>query len=452
MPEVSAQPSLTNQATQPQDTTNKKGYSWKKILVGVVILAILIGGGIAVFNYQDSLLSLFEKQTEESSQQTESSQKVTNISAAHNAFGLDILKELQSEDKSENIFISPSSISLALSMTYNGAVGETKSAMAKTLKLSDFSIEQVNQSSKNLLELLDDPDSKVQIDIANSIWARKGVEFKQSFLDVNQKYYSAKVTTLDFSQEDAVDIMNKWVSDNTVGKIPTIITPPITPAAVMYLINAIYFNGTWSYEFDSKLTEEGEFTSFDGSKHTKPMMHQTREDFSYLETDDFQAVELPYGEKKRLGMYVFLPKKDSTAFFNGLAADDWNSWVSKFKTKEGALILPKFKIEYGQKLNATLEKLGMKIAFSPDADFSNIADASGVGGFYISNVMHKSFIDVNEEGTEAAAATSVEMKFGMAEQEEQDAFHMEVNKPFFFAIADQETKEIIFMGLVKNIP
>ncbi len=442
MPEIPVQPHT------PQPTPSQKGMNWKKILIGVVILVTLLGVGLAIFIYRDSLRSLFKNQTEESSQQIEPSQEVTSISAAHNAFGFDILKELQSEDKSENIFISPSSISLALSMTYNGADGETKSAMAKTLRLPNFSIEQVNQSSRNLLSLLDDSDSKVQIDIANSIWARKGVEFKQSFLNVNQKYYSAKVTTLDFSKEDAVDVMNKWVNDNTNGKIPTIITPPINPLTVMFLINAIYFNGTWTYEFDSKLTEERQFTSFDGSKHQKPMMHQTREDFSYLETDDFQAVELPYGDKKRLGMYAFLPKKDFTTFFNRLTSDDWNSWVSKFKAKEGTLILPKFKIEYGKELNDSLKKLGMGVAFE-SADFSKMSNDPRL---LISQVLHKSFIDVNEEGTEAAAATSVEMTFGSVGPEEKDVFSMEVNKPFFFAITDKETNEIIFMGLVKNIP
>ncbi len=448
MPEVSPQTSLENQLVQPQSASNKKGLSWNKILAVVVILVVLTGGGAVGYYYRDSLLSLINKQPEESSQLTVPNQKITNIASAHNDFGFDILGELQNEDKNENIFISPSSISLALSMTYNGAAGQTKSEMAKTLKLSNFSVEQVNQSSKNLLDLLDDPDSKVQVDIANSIWARKGVLFKQTFLDVNQKYYGAEVANLDFSRQDAVDIMNKWVSDNTKGKIPTIIDAPIDPLTIMFLINAIYFNGTWTYEFDSKLTKEREFTSFDGSKNQKEMMQQTREDFSYFETEDFQAVKLPYGEKKRLGMYVFLPKKDASKFFEGLSSSNWRSWLSNFKTKEGTLILPKFKIEYEKVLNDFLISLGMKTAFE-NADFSKMVAAHDV---YINKVKHKSYIDVNEEGTEAAAATSVEVTYGMAEPEEQDTFHMEVNKPFFFAIADEETNEILFMGLVKSIP
>jgi serpin B len=320
--------------------------------------------------------------------------------------------------------------------------------MAETLKLTNFSIDEVNNSSSNLLSLLENSDPKVQINIANSIWAKKGVEFNQNFIDVNKKYYQAKVTTLDFQQKDAADVINKWVSDSTEGKIPTIIEPPISYDTVMYLINAIYFKGTWTYEFDNKLTEDREFASSDGSKSQKAMMQQTRKDFSYLETNDFQAVELPYGEKKRLEMYVFLPKKDLTKLSEKLTSSNWSSWLSKFKEEEGTLLLPKFKIEYEVKLQDVLKKLGMGVAFEDSADFGKIAK-----GAFISEVLHKSYVDVNEEGTEAAAATSVDVTLGSIRPgQEKNVFYMEVNKPFFFAIADKETKEILFMGLVKNIP
>lgn len=372
--------------------------------------------------------------------------EVMQLSFAHTLFGFNILKQLQTEDKNKNIFLSPASIALALSMTYNGASGETKTAMARTLQIEEMSIDEVNKASANLIALLKSPDQKVQILVANSIWGRQGEEFNPEFLATNEKFYRAKIASLDFNLPTAADTINGWVNENTRGKIPTIIQPPIPPEMVMYLINAIYFKGTWTVEFDKKLTNNKEFTSANGTKGMRPMMQQARKDFNYLETDDFQTVELPYGQSKRLGMYIFLPKSDLTAFSTKLTGENWNIWMNNFQEKEGILVMPKFKIEYGKKLNSTLKKLGMEVAFiGGKADFTKIAP-----DLFISEVIHKSYIEVNEEGTEAAAVTEVGIAKTAMPKDER--FYMEVNKPFFFAIRDKQTGEVLFMGTVQEIP
>lgn len=369
------------------------------------------------------------------------------ITNAHNDFGFNIFQQLLNEDKGKNIFISPLSIHLALSMTYNGADGTTKEAMAKTLRLQQIDINQLNKDSATLINLLQNPDPKVEIAIANSIWARKGETFNPNFLETNKKYYLAKIESLDFTDSKTVDIINSWVSDNTKGKIPTIINPPIPPDMVMYLINAVYFKGSWTVEFDKKLTTNRSFTLNDGSKKEYPMMEQ-KGNFQYLENDLFQAINLPYGENKRLGMYVFLPKGNLENFVTQLTGQNWQEWLTKFLEQEGTIILPKYKLEYEKNLKDVLKELGMGIAFGDQADFSLMRE-NGIKDLFISEVIHKTYVDVNEEGTEAAAVTEVGVGV-TAVIPEKKIFYMEVNKPFFFAIVDNKTSEILFMGLVFN--
>jgi serine protease inhibitor len=375
-------------------------------------------------------------------------QSTGKLPEAHNAFGFDIFNKLLGEVKEdENLFISPSSIALALTMTYNGAAGDTQKAMAEVLHINGLNIKDINLLSSNLISNLENPDNNVEIAIANSLWASKDIEFLSSFIKTNQKFFKAQVESVDFSNPSTINRINNWVKENTKGKIPTIIKPPMPADRAMYLINAIYFNGTWTHAFNENDTEERPFTLSNGQKKQHPLMRLRREDFQYLENPTFQAISLPYGKNERMGMYVFLPKENLSTFLKQLNMDNWKIWIEGFSEMEGRLLLPKFKTEYEKELSEVLNNLGMGIAFGFKADFSKMSPDPR--GLYISKVRHKTYIDIHEKGTEAAAATSVEM-VPKAVLQEKKTFYMEVNKPFFFAIRDNESGELLFMGIINN--
>lgn len=414
------------------------------------LLAVLLTFG-AVFAFQKGFFSRYLSSGEPISESPDnispSFLPVQDLPMAHNDFGLDIFKTLYQQEPDKNLFISPTSISLALSMAYNGADGRTKEAMADTMHIAGLDLDKLNQTSLDLQKRLENADPKVEINIANAIWgdAGEGIEFKQQFVDDTENYYKAKVKSLNFSQVNIVNIINSWVDQKTKGKIPKIINDD---DFVVALVNAIYFKGDWTNEFDSKLTKEKNFTLYDGSVKKHPLMEQKRDDFSYLETDDFQAVNLPYGENKILNMYVFLPKKGLDSFLGKLDLNNWQNWLSQFKTTEGIVLMPKFKIEYEKELKQILSQLGMSTAFGGGADFSRMTASSLV----IDKVIHKTYVEVDEKGTEAAAVTAVLMQGTaiMDKPSPPSSFYMEVNKPFFFVIVDNQSQEILFMGTVKT--
>jgi serine protease inhibitor len=353
----------------------------------------------------------------------------------HNIFGFNLFRQLYRDGG--NVFISPTSIAIALSMTYNGAQGETKLAMAKALSIEDILLEDVNVASEKMLALLQSPDPHAELLVANSIWARKGVEFKEKFLQDNEQFYNARIEVLRFDDQ-ALKAINDWVSSNTKGRIPTILDQ-IDPSHIMFLVNAIYFEGEWSLPFNPELTKELEFTLRNGTKKMHPMMTMTNaEELPYLETSQFQAIRLPYGESGRLGMYVFLPQ-DIDEFIQDLTIENWNSWISKFHEQEVSVVLPKIRLEYSKRLNEALKTLGMEIAFTPAADFGRMVE----GEAWIDFVDHKTFLEIDEKGTKAAAATVVAIM-------RSSRFHVRVNRPFLFAIVDNESASIIFMGLIEN--
>lgn len=366
-----------------------------------------------------------------------------DLAHAHNALGFNIIKDLN-HGQSDNVFISPTSIALALSMVYNGASGETKQAMANTLQLKDLDILQINQQSLGLINLLNNPDKGVELSIANSIWTRKGVDLNSDFSKTAGDYYHAQSTALNFDEPDAAKKINSWVDTNTNGKIPSIIDGPIAPENIMYLINATYFKGAWTKSFDKSQTEERTFTPNNGEPYKVPMMYQHGEDFSYHENDDFQSVSLPYGEDERLAMYVFLPK-DLEKFTDSVDTTKWKQWMSGYKESKGTVLLPRFKMDYSKELEETLTALGMGVAFSNQADFTGIASEVS-----ISQVTHKTVLEISEEGTEAAAVTEIGMGITSVGGPSNDAFYMELNRPFFLAITDTKTKEILFAGAINR--
>ena len=361
-------------------------------------------------------------------------------------FGFSLFQEIQQTQKDENIFISPISVSMALGMTYNGAAGETARAMQNVLGFGGLSREEINRSYRSLIELLSDVDPQVRFQIANSIWYRLGFEVEPTFIDINKKYFGAEVSGLDFGQPSALETINGWVNANTNGKIEKIIER-IDPLTVMFLINAIYFKGTWTYEFKKEQTAEEPFYLADGSETTCQLMKQGNE-FLYFEDDEKQVIDMPYG-KGAFRMTVILPRPEHSVdeLIMKLEAGTWKQWLAALSKKKGIVYLPRFKLKYEKTLNDVLMAMGMGIAFLPgQADFSGISKKNKL---YVSRVKHKSFVDVNEEGTEAAAVTLVEIRMTSAGGESYD-FVMRVDRPFLFVIREQYSGAILFMGKILN--
>jgi serpin B len=366
------------------------------------------------------------------------SSTVDEVVSANTQFGFKLFSQLLSQDSS-NIFISPTSVAIALAMLYNGASGATQQAMAQTLEVQGISLQDINTANATLLSALTNPETNVSVAIANSLWARQEYPFRQDFLQRNQSFYKAQIANLDFESPDATSTINAWVNQNTNGRIDRIVEQ-INPQDVLFLINAIYFKGRWADEFDpSQTTNEPFFTTGGSIQH--PMMSQTGR-YRYYENEQFQAVSLPYGNG-RLSLYVFLPRENSnlTSFYQQLDSANWEKWLTQFRQREGSIRLPRFQMEYDLTLNDTLKALGMEVAFGESADFSAMGD-----DLALSEVKHKTFVEVNEEGTEAAAVTSGRVTIVSAPID--PPFQMIVNRPFFCAIRDNQTGTVLFMGSI----
>ena len=370
----------------------------------------------------------------------------TPVITANTQFGFNLFDEIHKTEQDKNIFISPFSVSLALAMTLNGAAGETKQAITDTLQLQGLDSEVINIGYAALRHTLLTSDSKVTLAIANSLWGRQGVPFNQNFLQRNAQFFGAEISTLDFTDPGTVETINQWVNTNTNGKI-TKILDEIEPAAVLFLINAIYFKGTWQREFDPSETREGPFHLATGDVKQVPMMRQERQ-YPYYRGENFQAISLAYGDG-RMSMYIFLPDRESdlNSLLDNLNAESWENWMSQFHGQDVSLVIPKFKLEYERNLNDTLKALGMGIAFdSGRADFSRMAPLEILGkNLYIGAVLHKTFVEINEEGTEAAAVTSIGVR---ATSVPPPPIPFTADRPFFFAIRDDQTETVLFMGVV----
>lgn len=371
--------------------------------------------------------------------------RAKNVTVATNGFGFAIFQEIAKKEPNKNIFISPTSIAMALTMALSGAEAGTQTAMEKTLGLTGMPEREIKEAIKSIRTVLAAPDKGVTLDIANSLWAKQGVEFKREFMGSNEDYFGAKISTLDFSKEESADAINVWVNDATQEKIKSIVDK-IPPEIVLYIINAVYFKGTWEDPFEAKATSVREFTPFDGKVKTVPMMHQTGE-YEYQKAEKFAAVRLPYGTG-RLGLYVLLPNEGVPLndVVKLLTAKNWEAWLPKFKKTEGKIGIPKFKSEYSTSLNDALKALGMADAFDENkANFKGIAEAPPL---FISNVGHKTFIEVNEEGTEAAAVTDIAVGATSAPITPKDTFELIANRPFAYLIVDRQTGATLFLGLM----
>ena len=367
------------------------------------------------------------------------------FTAASSKFSFKLYDQILKQRKTKNTFVSPTSIMLALAMTYNGADGTTREGMARALELEGMSLEEVNRAFADLKSVLAPTDPKIQLKIANSLWARNGFTMKPAFIERNKQFYGAEVASLNFADPAATDTINSWVKKNTEGKIEKILDS-IGSDDVLFLINAIYFKGQWQYEFDKKKTKPDVFKLTGGEQKELPMMSRSGSYF-YYKGKNFQSVALPYG-KGSVAMYVFLPDEQTSLdqFEKDLTSENWEGWMQSFRMVPGEVTLPRFKVEWESRLNDALIALGMAEAFSNRANFSQIAELKGAN-LFISEVKHKSICEVNEEGTVAAAVTSVGMALASAPP---PPFSMKVDRPFFFAIRENQTGLLLFMGSVTN--
>lgn len=366
----------------------------------------------------------------------------SELLASASEFGFALLKTINEDEKNSNIFISPYSVSTAFGMALNGAVGDTYTEMLEALEISGLSLDEINSSNRQLMEILTEVDPKVAFQVANSIWYRNDFAVLESFLDVNNEYYSAEINIADFDNPATVDAINNWVEINTSGKIEKIIDDAfIDPAVVMYLINALYFKGTWKYQFKEEDTTPLAFHLVDGTQVEVPTMIQ-KSKFNYYEDEKLQLVDLPYGDSC-FTMTVILPKQTSSVdeIISGLDAAGWDAMMQNVTYEELTLHLPKLKYEYNISLTDIVEKMGMRLAVTPAADFTKITP---LGGIYIGDVIHKTFVEINEEGTEAAAVTAITFERTSAGDEK----YMLVNKPYIFVIREVSTNSILFAGKI----
>lgn len=363
--------------------------------------------------------------------------------AQDNDFAFGLLRKTIEISGETNVTVSPLSVSIALGMAWNGANSNTKTEMETALKMSGLSPNEINEYYKVMQTTLPEIDPTTKLSIANSLWYRTGFPVKQDFLKVNTDYFNAEVRELDFDQAWAVDTINNWCSRKTNKLIPTIIDK-ISQDAMLYLINAVYFKGIWRSKFDKKRTFETNFTNEAKNQVTVNMMN-LKDTFSYTVDADAQYLDMPYGNKA-YSMTVILPAHNKTTadILNNMTVEKWNSTLATMIPRQVIVSMPRFKTENKFILNNSLKAMGMQKAFTPEeADFSNISDIR----LFISQVIHKTYVAVDEEGTEAAAVTAVE--FELTSMPDYPVFT--VNKPFIFVIREQSTGIILFIGKMGNI-
>lgn len=375
---------------------------------------------------------------------TGAEQEIVSLS---NAFAFKLFGQSQRELGTDNALVSPLSIQAALAMVWQGARGETKTAIERAIGLESIDTDLVNAYFKKLIDDLPRLDPQTKLEIANSIWYRQHFEVIPAFLDVNRQIFSAEVHAMDFSDPASVDRINQWVNNKTNGKIDKIVEQ-LEGDLVMLLLNAVYFKGSWAHAFDERETQEGDFyLDTDSGAPRRVSYMQTEHAFPMMDHALFEAVALAYGNNK-YSMVALRPRDGvSVAELVELfsAPGQWDSLLGPSSAQERTVKLhvPKFKFSYSNTLNDELEALGMGMAFSDAADFSGISEN---GKLAISEVKHKSFIEVNEEGTEAAAVTSVEVL--VTSLPVVPVFKLD--RPFLFAIRENSTGLLVFLGQIND--
>ncbi len=366
------------------------------------------------------------------------------IASATNQFAFDLYLNLK--DSAGNIFFSPFSLSTAMAMTYEGARGQTAREIKQVFHYPE-SLKVMREEFAGIINLINKEDKKYELHTANALWAQKGYPLLTEYVNTVEKYYGGKVTDLDFARETENSrlIINHWVEEQTNNRIKDLIPPGVLNQLTrLVLTNAIYFKGNWENQFPPGNTREEEFMVTPEKKVKVPMMSIREKRFNYLENDELQLVELPYAGQE-ISMLVLLPKKDLKSLEPGLRAEKLNEYKKQLRSEKIDIYLPKFKFETKYMMGGKkgiLGRMGMPTAFSPtEADFSGI---NGRRDFYLSEVVHQAFVEVNEEGTEAAAATGLVVGVTMVVKK----LVFRADHPFIFIIQDRATGNILFMGRV----
>ena len=366
-------------------------------------------------------------------------------SESNSEFGIDLFKTLVVNDPSDNIFISPLSVSMALGMTMNGATGNTAYEMQNTLGFSDMTQEEINMGYKSLMWELQDADDQVEFDIANSVWAKSSM--KDEFKTAVEEYFEAETASLDFSDPKTLDRINAWVADHTNQRITKIIDE-IKSGDVMFLINAVYFNGNWKYKFDPEDTQTSPFYLDETSTVDAEMMVQ-RGDLNYYIDDTVTMIDLPYGNEA-YSMQLIMPTQSNyslgTFIEKHVSSSNLTQWNSQLEEGAYTIVIPKIKIEYEIDLISGLRSLGMNQVFDRGAaELYNLFEGTG-DNLYASAVTHKTFLRVDEEGTEAAGVTAVTIGTRSGNFTPTIRF----NKPYVVLIKEKSTGVIPFIGKISR--
>jgi len=370
------------------------------------------------------------------------------VVARNNNFAFDLFREIAKKESNTNTFISPLSVTAVFSILNNGANGLTQEEIQEVLGYQDLSVEEINDFYLKILEAAVDIDPQVEVTLANSIWIREGFPVLEPFIQVNKKYYQAEVRNIDFSHQNAAGQINQWVSGKTNGRIPKMIDQ-LDPSAIMHLINALYFNGEWEEPFDKSSTKDELFTNKDGSQINAPLMYQATYN-AYATNEEYALTSLYYGNRA-FEMVFLLPHEgvELSSVIAGLTNDSWQECLRLHNMPcKVKLKLPRFKVEYNVELNDVLKELGIKSAFKGDADFSAISNQS----LFVSRSFQKTYIEVNEKGTEAAANTDAEMMLtSPGPRPEQSVAEFYMNRPFLYFLRETSTGTIFFMGKIEHL-
>lgn len=392
----------------------------------------------------------------------EFTQQESSLLESANKFGLNLFREIaRNTSATENIFISPLSVSYAFGICYNGAKGDTREAIGSTLQMAGMSVEEMNEAYRDVTKILMQTDPLVEFKVANSFWSRLGKAIQPDFIEMSRTYFDARVEEIDFQAPWAADTINAWVDRATNGKIDKMVEPPISPAVAAILMNAIYFKGNWMFPFDTANTQNGTFYLADGSETECQMMWLSEEEHAvqvdentiapdtnatFFSNDYLNAVSLPYG-RGDYRMTILMPNlwmnPDNTVddLIDRFTLENWESWLSEFYPVGFTVGLPKFRFEYEVSLTDILKTLGMEIAFDPGrADFSNMF-VDDVG--WIDRVKQKAFVQVDEKGTEAAAVTQVIFIDSMPPG-------LICNRPFLVLIHEDVSGAILFIGKIAD--
>lgn len=366
-----------------------------------------------------------------------------NTARAYNKLGFNLLAQSRQSLPKTNYFLSPAGLAFALSMVQNGAQGKTLRQIMATLQIGNIPATQLNQDNKALLDHLLKLDPKIKLEIANSIWVEQGFAIKPDFIAINQGDYDAEVASGNFQDAATIKKINDWVSARTREKIPTILEPPLDPRLRLILLDAIYFKGDWQSPFDTNLTRDLPFTLADGQIVQHPRMSRTGR-YGYYEENRFQAVELPYAGGE-ISMFVFLPRGGLNEFLKKFKEADFEASIRQMRSRKGTVELPRFKLDNEYDLTGILPLMGMPLAFTGRADFSGISEEP----LHISSVKQKTYVDVNEAGTVAAAVTTFGFRSSVV-MREPPPFYFVVNRPFFIAIRERQTGLVLFLGAIAD--